>query len=180
MPEGDPSDGRLVVRRLGPADAEMFMALRREALNTDPASFGSAPGEDRALEPDFARSFLADTEQAVFGAFSSGLIGMVGVYLNTRLKSAHKAHIWGMYVSPGDRGSGIRRSLMEAAIEFARSREGITQIHLSVSERAAPARALYEELGFVAWGTEPRALRMNEDFLDEHHMVFSLSDTAAG
>jgi ribosomal protein S18 acetylase RimI-like enzyme len=170
----------VVVRRLGPADAEIFMSLRLEALDTDPASFGSAPGEDRALDPDFAREFLADTAQAVFGAFGPGLVGIVGVYLNTRLKSAHKAHIWGMYVSPRHRGSGRGRSLMEAAIEFARACAGITQIHLSVSETAAPALALYEELGFVAWGTEPCALRMNQDFLDEHHMVLSLTDTSAG
>lgn len=178
--DGTPGDEGVVVRQLRPADAQIFMTLRREALDMDPGSFGSAPGEDRALDPDFAREFLADTEQAVFGAFAPGLVGLVGVYLETRQKSAHKAHIWGMYVSPEQRGGGMGRSLMEAAIEFARGCEGIIQIHLSVSETAVPALALYQEMGFVAWGTEPRALRMNENFLDEHHMVLSLTDTPAG
>jgi ribosomal protein S18 acetylase RimI-like enzyme len=173
---GSPPEREVVVRRLIPTDVESFVALRREALEMDPGAFGASPESDMALDPVFIRDALADPQQAIFGAIESGLIGIVGVYRNRNLKSAHKIHVWGTYVSPTHRSKGIGRSLMEAAIEFARGCPGITQIHLSVSETALPALALYEELGFVAWGTEPRGLRLGQEFFSEHHMVLSLTD----
>jgi ribosomal protein S18 acetylase RimI-like enzyme len=176
MAMGSPPEREVVVRRLSPADAESFVALRHEALETDPGAFGASPDNDMGLDPVFIRDALADPQQAIFGAIESGIIGIVGVYRNKNLKSAHKIHVWGMYVSPTHRSRGIGRSLMEAAIEFARDCDGVKQIHLSVSETALAAMDLYGELGFEAWGTEPRGIRLGQEYLSEHHMVLSLTD----
>jgi ribosomal protein S18 acetylase RimI-like enzyme len=53
-----------------------------------------------------------------------------------------------LYVVPDSRGRGLGRRLMEAAIEFARSR-GADYMDLGTSETDVAARALYESLGFV-------------------------------
>jgi ribosomal protein S18 acetylase RimI-like enzyme len=52
-----------------------------------------------------------------------------------------------LYVAPEQRGRGIGRALMEAAIALARA-EGATYMDLGTSEDDVAARALYESLGF--------------------------------
>lgn len=52
-----------------------------------------------------------------------------------------------LYVVPERRGHGIGRALLEAAIDFARSR-GADYMDLGTSEDDVAARALYEQLGF--------------------------------
>ncbi len=52
-----------------------------------------------------------------------------------------------LYVVPDQRGHGLGRALMEAAIETARA-EGADYMDLGTSEDDVAARALYESLGF--------------------------------
>jgi len=162
-----------MIRPLTPEDASAYVALRAESLAAAPFAFAAAPEDDRAGSVDFMRSAFADPTQRAFGAFAPGLVGAVGVHRG-RGKAAHKAHVWGMYVQAAHRGQGLGRELMRAAIAFAQSLPGVTHLHLGVSERAPEARALYEKLGFVIWGTEPSALRVNGIEVAEYHMVLSL------
>ena len=52
-----------------------------------------------------------------------------------------------LYVVPHQRGRGLGRALMEAAIEHARER-GADTMDIGVDDPDATARALYESLGF--------------------------------
>jgi GNAT superfamily N-acetyltransferase len=52
-----------------------------------------------------------------------------------------------MYVTPGMRGRGLGRALLQTAIELARSR-GADHMDLGTGEQDVAARALYESLGF--------------------------------
>lgn len=52
-----------------------------------------------------------------------------------------------LYVVPGRRGHGLGRTLMNAAIELARS-EGADYMDLGTGEDDTAARSLYESLGF--------------------------------
>lgn len=52
-----------------------------------------------------------------------------------------------LYMVPDRRGGGLGRTLMQAAIELARSR-GADYMELCTSEDDVAARALYESLGF--------------------------------
>ena len=65
---------------------------------------------------------------------------------------------------------------MSEVIRFAKGLPEVTQVHLAVADRGRPARALYESLGFVTWGTEPAALRIGEETAAEHHMVLTLDE----
>jgi ribosomal protein S18 acetylase RimI-like enzyme len=53
-----------------------------------------------------------------------------------------------LYVAPAERGHGLGRALMVAAIDEARAR-GADYMELGTSEDDVAARALYESLGFV-------------------------------
>ena len=55
-----------------------------------------------------------------------------------------------LYVRDSARGTGLGRALTEFAFEQA-SRRGCRRIQLDVNLANAPARALYESLGFSAW-----------------------------
>ena len=152
-----------------------LVALRRESLESQPLAFGASTEDDRGLSLEFVQASLADSEQAVFGAFEGDLLtGMAGVVRASRVKIRHKAHIWGMYVSPQARGKGAGRALLEAAIEQARAWPGVEQLHLSVTDAAVAARKLYESAGFRIWGRESRALQWEGRFVDELHLVLDL------
>jgi GNAT superfamily N-acetyltransferase len=164
----------VIVKRLAESDAAEYFALRREALEREPYAFGSSPDDDRFRSVELVRESLADSEQAIVGAFANGLVGAVGIRRLTRLKLRHRAELWGMYVRAEHRRAGVGRRLVEEAIRFARERDGIRQVHLAVTDRAVAAEALYEKLGFVAWGIEPAGLRLEGVDLAETHMVLKL------
>jgi RimJ/RimL family protein N-acetyltransferase len=163
-----------VIRPLEPADVPAYTALRLQSLVLEPHSFASSPEDDKACDPDFVRAALKDPDQVIFGFFNPELAGAVGVYRDKHLKARHKTHIWGMYVTQGNRGAGIGRRLLEAAVDWSRTREGVIQVHLVVSPRTPKARALYQSLGFRLWGVEPNALRINGELIDDEHMVLRL------
>ena len=170
---------KLNIRRLGAADAAALVALRREALETEPLAFGASPADDVGLVVESVRGFLGDHEtQAVFGQFDGAdTVGMIGLFKAHKAKQRHKATIWGMYVTPRVRNQGVGRGLLEAAIGHARG-WGLDQLQLSVTEAAPAARRLYEAAGFRLWGREPRALHWNGRFVDEYHFVLHFGESA--
>ena len=58
-----------------------------------------------------------------------------------------------LYVTPGRRGQGLGRALMEAAIQEARHR-GADTMDIGVDEPDLAARRLYESLGFTNRGQD--------------------------
>lgn len=54
--------GELNVRRLRVEDAGPLVALRREALETEPMAFGSSIDDDRGLSLELVRTLFADHE----------------------------------------------------------------------------------------------------------------------
>lgn len=169
----------ITIRPLVHADVASFLGLRRDALEREPHSFGASIEDDRALDPEFLNTALSDPDQAILGAFAPGLVGVVGIYRDRLIKARHKAHVWGMYVSPEGRGQGTGKRLMEGAIRWAELQPGVRQVHLVVSPRTPIARQLYQSLGFSIWGIEPAALRINGELVDDEHMVLVVSETAA-
>lgn len=165
------------VRRLAPDDAGRLVALRREALETDPLSFAASVEDDRGLALDLVSASLADTrEQAVFGYFDrEDLAGMVGIARGAKVKQRHTATIWGMYVSPRARANGAGRALLDAAVQCGRDWR-LTHVQLSVTDAAPTAKRMYEAAGFRVWGREPRALRWNGRFVDDYHLQLDLAD----
>jgi ribosomal protein S18 acetylase RimI-like enzyme len=81
-----------------------------------------------------------------------------------------------MYVREEHRRAGFGRRLVEEAIRFAREQDGVRQLHLTVTDSATAASALYEKLGFVVWGLEPAGLRVDGVDLAEKHMVLRFAD----
>ena len=70
--------------------------------------------------------------------------------------------------------NGIGRRLMEAAIDVARNADGIELIDIGVAPDSAPARALYQSLGFETWGVEKHSARLEDRYVDTEMMVLFL------
>jgi ribosomal protein S18 acetylase RimI-like enzyme len=169
------------VRLLTASDAEAWWQLRLEALRNDPASFADSSEEHQTNSLDVAREHLSgdQAEKFVLGMFEEGmgedekLAATAGFYRYSHLKERHKGHIWGVYVRPESRGKGIARQLMQEIIRRARIMNGLEQI-LLVASAHLPARKLYEALGFQAYGSEPRSLKIGTEYVDDVLMILQL------
>ncbi|WP_312997054.1 GNAT family N-acetyltransferase [Achromobacter animicus] len=167
-----------VVRRLIAADAAPLRQLRLNALVETPESFGSSYEEEHTLTLADIREWISPANDgAMFGVFLGEVMaGIVGVGRQRKLKVRHKAHIWSMYVAPAERGRGLGRLLMHAAIDHARTMRGIRQVQLSVTANNVAASALYASLGFTVYGHEREALYVNGKLYDEALMAMPLAD----
>jgi ribosomal protein S18 acetylase RimI-like enzyme len=163
------------IRELREGDVEAYVSLRREALLDSPLAFAASPGDDHASSREAVLELLRRApDRVLLGAFRDGLVGVAGLIRDRHRKSAHKVHLWGMYVAPRHRGRGIAGALVEAAVRHARALPGVSWVQLSVSSTAPAARRLYERAGFRTWGTEPDALRHDGRQAILYHMALPL------
>lgn len=163
----------LTIRRLTPADATVFQALRLRGLAEDAAAFASSFEEEceRSIEAIEAQ-LAAKPDGAIFGAFDGDtLLGVVGLQREGLRKLAHKGVVWGMYVAPEGRGAGTGRRLLAAALAHAWTPLQLAQVNLSALASNEAALRLYRSMGFEVFGTERGSLRIGEHAHDEHHLV---------
>ncbi|MGB3327757.1 MAG: GNAT family N-acetyltransferase [Thermomicrobiales bacterium] len=164
---------------ISPETFPAWHALRLRALKDHPDAFGASWAAYAATSLDEARAgFFArqGPRSRTWGAFAPDgtLLGTAGLFCDDGPKMAHRAHIWGMYVAPEARGQRIAERLIAVAIAFARSIDGILQVHLAVTSHNTSAKRLYRRMGFVTYGVEPRVLIVEGTGYDEDLMVLML------
>lgn len=171
----------MTLRRLVPDEARDYRALMLEAYEAHPDAFTSSVAERAALPLSWWESRLSIQEppsEIVFGVFDGEtLAGVAGLSFESREKARHKAHLFGMYVPPRCRGRGFGQALVEAALAYARSRESVTVVQLTVTQGNAAAESLYARCGFVAFGVEPYAVAVGPTYVSKVHMWCDLSST---
>ena len=156
--------GEIHIRRLTPADAALYRSIRLNGLNSNPEAFGST--FEAELGKPLAWFFNRLSSSDVFGAFLDGeILGVAGFAVRQEEKEAHKGLLWGMYVRPEARGTGVARRLVEAVIAHARRRVELIQLSVVVGNEAA--RRLYARLGFVEYGIEKNSLKYDGSYFDE-------------
>lgn len=167
-----------MIRALHPVDAPGLRALRLDALRRCPHAFGASHDEAARLsDADFANRIATAAPGAILGAFDGPRqVGMAGILVHASAKQRHKAVLWGVYVQPGHTRRGLGRALVTAAIAHARG--CVTVLHTSVVTENAAAQNLYLALGFIPWGLERRALRVDGRDLDEAHLALDFTQTA--
>lgn len=158
----------MYIKRLTKEDWTAWKELRLEALRISPTGFG------QTLEEALKRSdadFENDVDKGtIFAAvINDKLAGCIGFYSLTGVKTKHQGNIWGVYTRPEHRGKGIADAMIKVVIDHAKTRA--LQIHLSCDAGNHGAIALYQKNGFKIYGTEPRALKVGDEFIDLHLMV---------
>lgn len=172
--------GPIEVRLLHDSEAESFRNLRRNALLEFPEGFSLTQDEEQAdSNIGFLHRFQTEWtagDSIILGAFSAGrLVGALGMLRRNREKQRHKAYIWILFVELGFRGFGIGRRLADTTVAIALQRPGLEQIQLNVSVENSTARSFYVSCGFESFGREPRALKVQDRFIDSEFMVLHLS-----
>ncbi len=169
------------IRLLTPDDAKACVALRREMLADSPWAFAASDNADPGVDIDAVKKRLCDPAHASVGAWDANgnLLGVASIRREHHAKMAHRAKVWGVYVTPLARGSGAGRAIMLHVLDVARTWQGVTSVGLSCSERAVAARRMYESIGFRVWGREPKALVCDGVAYDEYHLVYTFEAEAS-
>ncbi len=162
------------VLRLLPSHAMAYRTLMLQAYAEHPEAFTSSAAERAALLLAWweARLSPADTAgEVVFGAMlDSQLIGAAGLSFEKREKARHKANLFGMVVNAAAQGRGLGQQLVNAVLAHARAQPGLRLVQLTVTEGNLAAENLYLRCGFVRFGVEPMAVRVDKGYVDKVHM----------
>lgn len=165
------------IRVLKREDAPHWRDLRLEALRLAPTAFGGSYAQAAALDVETIAQRMPsdDSADAIFAAFvDESLVGAAAFHIPSDEKQRHKGLLWGVYVREAARGAGVGEKLVRAVIERARQHVAILQLTVGVHSR--PARAIYDQLGFVAYGTERKALRVGGIDYDEVLMALDFEN----
>lgn len=158
----------LAIKTLTPEDWQDWKEIRLEAVRLHPEAFGGSY-EDESQHPDdnFKQALHKNT---IFGAYIDNiLVGVVGFYIFSARKTRHRGNVFSMYLKKEYRGQNIAGELVKAVINHAESR--VVQLHCSAITTNPAAIALYIKHGFEIYGTEPRSLKVGDNYYDEYLMV---------
>jgi ribosomal protein S18 acetylase RimI-like enzyme len=144
-----------IVRRATPADlpgiGRLGALLVKEHYDFDPQRFLAARPETPAGYASFISTQLEDPDKSVLVADDDG--HMIG-YAYAAVEGYDYMALRGpagvlqdVIVDPEHRGRGVGRLLLEAALEFFRSR-GVPRVVLSTAERNEAAQRLFAGMGF--------------------------------
>ncbi len=130
--------GALLVKTHHDFDAQRFLAPNKRT----PANYAA-----------FLRTQLEEPDVAIFVATGSADTAVIG-YAYAALEDYDYMSLRGpagvvhdLVVDPGQRGRGVGRLLLEAALAYLKSR-GAPRVVLSTAERNLPAQRLFASLGF--------------------------------
>jgi GNAT superfamily N-acetyltransferase len=158
------STSPITVRRLADSNWAQFRQVRLDALHESPEAFSATRADEEALSEvawleRVRRSprFLAERDGAVLGTASVGRHRTQGDGSEEALledltqvglsESANIAEIYGLWVTPAARGTGVATALVDAACQQARD-DGRSHIVYWVSTSNGRAVAFASGLGF--------------------------------
>ncbi|HCU6014361.1 TPA: GNAT family N-acetyltransferase, partial [Legionella pneumophila] len=161
------------IRQLFDTDWHLWKEIRLEALNNSPENFGSSyEDEVHMSDADFQNGL---SKGYVLGAFVDDLlVSCAGFYTLNSIKTKHRGVLWSMYTRLEYRGKGIATALIQTLIQHAKT--SVTQLHLTCVVSNFVAQAFYQKQGFRIYGTEPKALKINDTFYDEYLMVLDFNE----
>jgi ribosomal protein S18 acetylase RimI-like enzyme len=145
------------IERITRKNVQLFISVRLEALKESPSAFGSTYAREAAFTEEewLARLERWNGEMGVgFLAMDSRVeCGIAGGLLN--LEDETRAQLVSMWTAPTHRRHGVGQLLVDAVVDWARSRK-IKTLTLMVVSTNGPAIRFYEQLGFARTGrTDP-------------------------
>ena len=132
-----------------------------------PGGFDVEALERPLSEPHWQRWFVAV-------AAPDHVVGHVNLNGDGLHVGLHRCEL-GIGIERGYRGQGLGQRLMRTAIEFAFAAGSLAWIDLRVFAQNAPARALYESLGFEEIGTVRDRFRIEGTVVDDVLMTMALA-----
>jgi ribosomal protein S18 acetylase RimI-like enzyme len=140
----------VTIHRVTPDDWQSHRDLRLEMLQANPDAFFTRYDDVVHFDEDTWRERIA-AQFHVQARRGGDPVGSVGVWDDPETPSDASTLV-AMYVAPRARGTGVGERLVQAVLDEAAAR-GRSRVVLEVTETNAPARRLYERMGFVYDGT---------------------------
>ena len=168
----------ITVRALGEDEWEQYRSVRLSALEESPEAFVATAEEERAFDEDLWRTrmrrsqrLIAEQEGAAVGVASVGQARQEGEKENAKV-----AELFGLWVAPAARGTGVATQLVQAGADAAR-KQG--RSHLAYWVGADNGRAVAFASGFGFRPTDsrrPMRVKGSDDDEDEVAMVLPLGE----
>lgn len=163
-------------RRLIESDVKQYRKLRLKSLQTDPKGFASTyKREVKFPLGKFKSRIISSETQFTMDAFDDTALVCIGTFYSETLeKVKHKGNLVTIYCDPSYRRQGIASLLIKKIINEVNELGFVKIIGLCVLSENKSAIALYEQLGFKWYGTEPKALFDGNSYYDEDLMYMEL------
>lgn len=152
------------IKILTVSQAKDFRTIRLSALENAPKMFGSTFASEVAKPLSFFEACLSNL--TVFGVYHhDDIIGLATFSQEVGAKFSHKAYLSSVFIQPEFQQKGIASKLIHAVIEY--SKNHVEQILLSVADDNTSAIHLYQKMGFQPYGLEQKALKNQDEYIDE-------------
>ncbi|MFC7489957.1 MULTISPECIES: GNAT family N-acetyltransferase [unclassified Knoellia] len=159
------------VRPLGEEDWQQYRDARLTALRESPEAFAATVEEEEAFDEDFWRLRMKRSAR-LLAERENGTLGIVSVGRSSD-ENPKTSELFGLWVRPEARGSGVASALVRAGARLARD-QGQTQLAYWVGSDNGRAVAFASGFGFRPTA-ERRPMRVkSEDDEDEVAMVLAL------
>lgn len=140
------------VRLLTETDGSSYRALRLASIEESPALSSPEIVCELAFFARFGKGVLGNHSlegTLVWGAYTGErLVGVVAVARGFERGNSHTVHLWGLYVCPAFRGSGVGTLLLRAAIAWTRRQPATTKTVLYAHHGDCHALQLFRQFGF--------------------------------
>ncbi|MBB2986176.1 GNAT family N-acetyltransferase [Terracoccus luteus] len=183
----------ITVRRLGEDDWQEYKAVRLAALRESPEAFAATAGDEEAFDDDLWRDrmtrserLVAEREDEAVGVLSIGSAKTTPTNPDAdddaadaapsdgSDESAEVAEIFGLWVRPSSRGSGVATRLVKEAAQHARD-SGRSHVVYWVGTENGRAVAFASGMGFLPTDyRRPMGVVSEEDGEEEIAMVLPL------
>src|SRR5271168_4695291 len=155
-----PPPATLIAERLERFDDDTDVHALAEAATAailDGGGFGWVkPPPLSVLEQYFRGVLLVPERELIVGRMDGVIYGAAQLLLPSRNNEAQAfaASIMHLFVAPYARGHGLARLILQRIEDHARGL-GFHVLNLDIRATQLGAIALYEDMGFVRWGTHP-------------------------
>ena len=157
----------LIVRRCEPEDYEAVHRVYsspRAMAGTLGLPFSSA----QSVREELARE--RDGSFPVVACVGGEVVGQLTLSVYTNPRTRHAGH-FGIAVRDDWQGKGVGKALMEACLDLADNRLGLSRLDLRVYVDNTPAIALYKKFGFEIEGTHKRFAFRDGAYVDAYVMA---------
>ncbi|MBM6405584.1 GNAT family N-acetyltransferase [Phycicoccus sp. CSK15P-2] len=167
----------ITVRPLGVDEWEQYRSMRLTALSESPEAFVAAHADEEAEPDDFWLARMRRSTRLLAERDGEGLgIASVGDYADEE----GVAQLFGLWVRPEARGSGVAARLVKAGAQVA-AEQGRGQLYYWVGTENGRAVAFASSFGFRPTGhRRPMRVRSEDDGEEEVAMTLALGGDRGG
>ncbi|WP_425605366.1 GNAT family N-acetyltransferase [Pseudoxanthomonas putridarboris] len=159
----------MIARVLTPADARLYINLRRRQAKEEPDSVTidvKSELEGLSNENPSAAIFPADPARIYWGVeHHAAIVGLLAITRRFDATLHSYLWLWGMYVRPRYRGTGVSRALMEAALLWSDGEPKQSRLFSSFPAQNRRAYQLLQRWGFSPVSqSRPSVSRVPSDY----------------